>query len=154
MIIGNLPVNDIPAKVLFDTGASHSFISRPFSSKHEMVFQDLPRPLSVVSPGKFMNASSMVLDVSIKMGNYKFLSSPVVLGDSDIDLILGMDWLPKHKAQLDCAARQIQLTHSSKDVIVFAANDDTIRLFSLNERDELDAISQIPIVCEYQDVFP
>ena len=58
--------------------------------------------------------------MSIKMGNYKFLSSPIVLGDSNIDLILGMDWLSKHKAQLDCAARQIQLTHSSEDVIVFA----------------------------------
>ena len=64
-----------------------------------------------------------------------------------------MDWLSKHKAQLDCAAREIQLTHASEDVIVFVARDDTIRLFSLNEKGELDAISQIPVVCEYQDVF-
>ena len=34
VIMGNLPVNDKPAKVLFDTGASHCFISRPFASKH------------------------------------------------------------------------------------------------------------------------
>ncbi len=74
-----------------------------------------------------------VPDVTITLGDYKFLSSPMVLGNSDIDLILGMDWLSKHKAQLDCAARQIQLTHSSEDVIVFAARDNTIRLFSLNE---------------------
>ena len=32
--------------------------------------------------------------------------------------------------------------------------DNTIRLFSLNEKGELDAISQIPVGCEYQDVFP
>ena len=88
------------------------------------------------------------------MGDFKFLASPMVLGNSDIDLILGMDWLSKHKAQFDCAARKIQLTRSSEDVIVFAARDDTIRLFSLNEKGELDAISQIPVVCEYQDVFP
>ena len=91
VIMGNLPVNVFPAKVLFDTGASYCFISRPFASKHELVFQDLPRQLSVVSLGKFMNASSIVPDVSIKMGNYKFLFSPIVLGDSDIDLILGME---------------------------------------------------------------
>ena len=114
----------------------------------------MPRQLSVVSPGKFMNASAMAPDFTITLGDYKFLSSPVVLDNSDIDLILGMDWLSKHKAQLDCAARQIQLTHSSEDVIVFAARDDTIRMFSLNEKGELDAISQIPVVCEYQDVFP
>ena len=96
----------------------------------------------------------MIPNVSIKMGDYRFMSSPMVLGDSDIDLILGMDWLSKHKAQLDCAARQIQLTHSSEDVIVFAVREDTIRLFSLNERGEQYAISQIPVVCEYQDIFP
>ena len=101
-----------------------------------------------------MTSNNCVPDVSIEMGDYKFLSSPIVPGDSDIDLILSMDWLSEHKAHLDCAARQIQLTHSSEDVIVFAARDDTIRLFSLNEKGELDAISQIPVVCEYQDVFP
>ena len=72
-----------------------------------------------------MTANFCVPDISITLGNYKFLASPIVLGDSDIDLILGMDWLSKHKDHLDCAARQIQLTHSSEDVIVFAAHDDT-----------------------------
>ena len=101
-----------------------------------------------------MTSSLVAPDISITLGDYKFLSSLVVLGNSDIDLILGMDWLSKHKAQLDCAARQIQLTHSFEDVIIFTARDNTIRLFSLNEKGELDAISQIPVVCEYQDVFP
>ena len=118
-----------------------------------MGYQELPRTLSIVSLGKQMSANNCVLDVSIEMGDYKFLASPIVLGDSVIDLILGMDWLSKHKAQLDCAGRQIQLSHSSEDVIIFAARDDTIRLFSLNEKGELNAISQIPVVSEYQDVF-
>ena len=87
--MGNLPVNDIPAKVLFDTGASHCFISRPFTSRHELVSQVLPSPLAVVSPGKRMHANSIVPDVTITLGDYKFLSSPMVLGNSDIDLILG-----------------------------------------------------------------
>ena len=96
----------------------------------------------------------MVPNVGIEMGDYRFLASPIVLGDSDIDLILGMDWLSKHKAMLDCAAREIQLTHSSEEVIIYAARDETIRLFSLNKKGKLNAISQIPVVCEYQDVFP
>ena len=139
-ILGNLPVNDIPAKVLFDTGASHCFISKPFASKYECDYQYLQSSLQIVSPGKQMTANTCVPEVTITLGDYKFLSSPIVLGNSDIDLILGMDWLSKHKARLDCAARKIQLTHSSEDVIVFAARDNTIRLFSLNEKGELDAI--------------
>ena len=154
VIMGNPPVNDIPAKVLFDTGASHCFISKPFASKYECDYQYLQSSLQIVSPGKQMTANTCVPEVTITLGDYKFLSSPMVLGNSDIDLILGMDWISKHKAHLDCAARQIQLTHSSVDVIVFAAQDNTIRLFSLYEKGELDAISQIPVICEYQDVFP
>ena len=95
VIMGTLPVNSIPAKVLFDSGASHSFISRPFALKHELGFQDLPRPMLVVSPGSFMQASSMVPNVNIKMDNYSFLADPTILGNSDIDLILGMNWVFK-----------------------------------------------------------
>ena len=154
VIMGKFPVNSTPAKVLFYTGASHYFMSRSFVSKHDFVSEMLGKPMGGVSPARSMRATTMIPNVSIEVGDYRFLYSPMVLGDSDIDLILGMDWLSKHKAQLDCAARQIQLTHSSKDVIVFAAHDNTIRLFYLNEKGELDAICQIPVVCEYQDVFP
>ena len=88
-----------------------------------------------------MSSHIVVPGVDIKMGNYSFLASPIALGESDIDLILGMDWLSQHKAYLDCTAKEIKLTHPSKDVIIFAACDDTIRLFSLNEKVENDAIS-------------
>ena len=91
VIMGNLPVNDVPAKVLFDTGASLSFISTPFVAKHDFVTERIPIPLKIVSSGKQITSNNCVPDVSITLGEYKFLSSPVVLGNSDIDLILGMD---------------------------------------------------------------
>ena len=56
VIMGNLLVNDIPAKVVFDSGASHSFISRSFSFKHGFPTHDFPNPLSTVSPGKIMKS--------------------------------------------------------------------------------------------------
>ena len=46
-----------------------------------------------MSPGKQMIANICVPDVTITLGDYKFLASPIILGDSDIDLILGMGWL-------------------------------------------------------------
>ena len=36
VIMGNLLVNDFPAKVLFDSSASHSSISKPFKTKHHL----------------------------------------------------------------------------------------------------------------------
>ena len=71
VIMGNLPVNDIPVKVLFDTGASLSFISRPFVAKHEYVTENIPFPLNIVSPGKQMTSNNCVPDVTITLGDYK-----------------------------------------------------------------------------------
>ena len=89
VIMGNLPINDVPAKVLFDTGASHCFISRPFASKHGWYSQVMHKPLAVVSPGRCLLANYEVPDISISMGDFKFLASPMILGNWDIDLILG-----------------------------------------------------------------
>nr|XP_045087367.1 formin-like protein 5 [Aegilops tauschii subsp. strangulata] len=58
----------------------------------------------------------MIPNVGIKMGNYSFLASPMVLGDSDIDLVLDMDWLSKHKAFLDFAAKEVKLTNPVEDI--------------------------------------
>ena len=58
VIMGNLSVNDIPAKFLFDTGAWHCFMSRPFFAKHEFSSSHLGKPMDVVSPGKRLSSSS------------------------------------------------------------------------------------------------
>ena len=47
--------------------------------------------MQVVSPGNLMTSSLVAPDVSVQLGDYKFLSSPIVFGDSDIDLFLRMD---------------------------------------------------------------
>ncbi|KAE8768990.1 polyprotein [Hordeum vulgare] len=101
-----------------------------------------------------MNSNCLVTDVSIKMGTYSFLASPIVLGQSNIDLILGMDWLVINEAYIDCEAKEVKLTHPPEDVISFVARNDTIRLYSLNEKGEISPISQVPVICEYEDIFP
>ena len=72
VIMGNLLVNSILAKVLFDTGASHSFMSFPFASEHNFDTKALPKALQVVSPAKCLSSSMMVPDVSIMMGTTNF----------------------------------------------------------------------------------
>src|SRR6187399_278537 len=93
-----------------------------------------------------MHSSVFAPDISIHMGDYSFLVSPVILGNSDIDLILRMDWLSKHDAHIDCANKEVKLTHPDEDVIIFTSRDNTIRLFSLNDKGEINAISQISVV--------
>ena len=50
-IIGNFLVNSFTAIVLFDTGASHSYISRGFVDKYKLPTKVLRTPMLVTSPG-------------------------------------------------------------------------------------------------------
>jgi hypothetical protein len=51
VVLGNLLVNSIPAKVMFDTGASLSFVSDSFAQRKEFSMEVLPSNLLVQSPG-------------------------------------------------------------------------------------------------------
>jgi hypothetical protein len=41
VVLGTLLVNSFPAKVLFDTGASHSFVSQKFAQLHSLPLESL-----------------------------------------------------------------------------------------------------------------
>ena len=46
------------------------------------------------------------------MAEYIFLANLTVLkSDGDIDVILGMDWLTKHKGLISCFPQSISLEH-------------------------------------------
>ena len=59
VVLSILPVNSIPAKVLFDTGAAHSFISQMFAEMHEFNLDPMPKNLMVISPGAQMTTSKI-----------------------------------------------------------------------------------------------
>jgi hypothetical protein len=51
VVLGMFLVNSIPASVLFDSGASHSFITSQFVPQRNIPISLLPRHMLVSSPG-------------------------------------------------------------------------------------------------------
>jgi hypothetical protein len=51
VVLGMFLVNSIPASVLFDSGASPSFISAQFVAKHSVPMQHMKQTMLVNSPG-------------------------------------------------------------------------------------------------------
>ena len=47
VILGTLRVDSILAIVLFDSGASHTFISQDFAQTHDITFQAMDSPLEI-----------------------------------------------------------------------------------------------------------
>jgi hypothetical protein len=61
VVLGTFPVNSILATVLFDSGASRSFITDQFATKHNLSMSSMKNLLIVSSPGGEMKTSYICL---------------------------------------------------------------------------------------------
>nr|CAH66151.1 OSIGBa0097I11.3 [Oryza sativa] len=150
VVLGTFPVNSIPATVLFDSGATHSFLSKSFASKHGMEVVSLGRPLLVNTPGNQVFSTQYCPSVTIEIEEVLFPSSLILLESKDLDVILGMDWLSRHRGVIDCANRKVTLTNSNGETVSFFASSPKSHGVVLNQV----ALQEIPIVQDYPDVFP
>src|SRR4051812_14291938 len=155
IVLGRLLVFSVPATVLFDSGASHSFVSNAFAMSLDLPRDYLPRPLLVCSPGSRMESSRAVPDVVISIQGAIFSSPLIVLPCSDIDVILGIDWLVKYKAKIDSPSKTVLLTHDSGAEIWYTCGSTagSTQYYALNAG-VAPLIEEVRVVCEFPDVFP
>jgi hypothetical protein len=80
------------------------------------------------------------------------------LESKGIDVILGMDWLSKHKVLIDCVKKSIHLTTPEGKEMEFVAEPVVTAKGVANRAkvNQLDASqgSEVPVVNEFLDVFP
>jgi hypothetical protein len=113
IINGMILVNDNGAIVLFDYGASHSFVAANFMQKHNQPLSMLKNRMIFSSPGRDMHARHVCSMVSILIWGVEFLANLIVHESNGIVVILGIDWLSKHKGMINCAKKAVRLTTSS-----------------------------------------
>jgi hypothetical protein len=110
VVIGTFSVNDISVVVLFDSGASHSFISAAYVEKHNLPIALLRCQMIVSSPGGDMPARQLCPKVNLKIRGVDFVANLIVLELKGTYVILGMDWFGKNKVLIDCAMKSVKLT--------------------------------------------
>src|SRR3954471_23441850 len=121
MVMGTLLVNSVPASVLFDSGASHSFMSQLFAHLHGLAMEPLATSLAVNAVGSQSRATMMSPDTTIAIVGLLFPAPLIILKSSNIDVILGMDWLGAHDAHIHCATKTVQLTPPSGKKILYSS---------------------------------
>ena len=79
----------------------------------------MSHPLAISTPGSKWRTDGVTPEVPITIGYYSFPFALVALRSSGIDVILGMNWLAKYQANLDCAAKTVTVTNSSGDSVKY-----------------------------------
>jgi hypothetical protein len=157
VVIGIFLVNNTSAVVLFDSRASHSFISVVYVRRHNLPLSLLRCQMIVSSPGGDMPASQLCPKVNLKIKGVDFVASLIVLESKGIDVIFGMDWLSKHKVLIDCAKKSVNLTTSEGKEMEFVAEQvvtarGDANHANVNQLDDSQG-SEVPVVNEIPDVF-
>jgi hypothetical protein len=91
VIVGMFLVNDTSVVVLYDSRASHSFISAAYVGKHNLPLALLKCQMVVSSLGGDMPARQLCPKVNLQIKGVDFVANLIVLESKGIDIILGMD---------------------------------------------------------------
>jgi hypothetical protein len=121
VVLGTFLINFVPATVLFDSGASHSFITEQFVANHDVPMSSMNTHLLVGSPNGEMKSTHVCPQVNLKIGEIDFQADLVIITSSGIDVILRMDWLGKHDGIILCAKKSMLLTNPQGQRVAFVA---------------------------------
>jgi hypothetical protein len=146
-------ISSIPTAILFDSGATHSFISARYANTNELPLQNMQKPLVVITPKGPVEANYMTNKLTLTIMGREFWATPIVLEERSIDLILGMSWLRKAKTVIHCARGTVELTISKGErfkveISITASTRPTVFLV-----DGKFVGSNIRVVRDFPDVF-
>ncbi|XP_024636273.1 uncharacterized protein [Medicago truncatula] len=149
--------------VLFDTGATHSFISMDYVERLKLSTSPLPFDLMVTTTAdKIVTVDTACMLCAITILDKKFLVNLICLPLKNLVVILGMDWLSYHYIMLDCGRKLVIFPDSGLAKFLTAyhvkvslkdGNQEYTALASV-EVTNWNAVEDIPIVKEFVDVFP
>jgi predicted aspartyl protease len=106
---GMLFLNEHPIIILFDSGASHDFMSSTCAKKAKLTLMVSGATYVISTPGGRVDADRIARKVPLNLSGRVFETDLIVLGGQGIDVILGMSWMKWHKAVLDIFARLVHL---------------------------------------------
>jgi hypothetical protein len=121
VVLGTFLVNSEPTTILFDSGASHSFVTSQFVAKHNLPMSSMKTPLLVSTPGGEMKESHLCLEMNNKIMGIDFPTNLVVLRSWGIDVILGIVFLNKWDGVIQCHKKSVVLTSPQGDRIEFVS---------------------------------
>lgn len=152
VVLGIFSVNLVLARVLFDSRASHSFVTEEFACTSKIHPTKLKHVMIVQIPGLTTKSRQICKVVPIRIHGIDFYANIIVLGTKGLEVVLGMDWMSKHKGLIDCSKKAITMT-STTGVSVEHVSEIFPHQFKCNKSLAQPTIDQVRVVYEYPDVL-
>ncbi|KAE9623954.1 hypothetical protein GP644_23620, partial [Parasedimentitalea maritima] len=170
---GTIFIYGSPVRVLFDTGATHSFISDSCVEHLGLdTVEGMPFIIGLPNGGR-VRGTREIHGCPIFVGTHVLLVDFFVMSLEHEEVILGMDWMDRHSAVLDVGRRTVTLSTELGQVEVFRGWDlgktgmvisairaarliaqgcEAFWCYAMKEGGS-PALEDIPVACDFTDVF-
>ena len=119
VIDGIISLYGIEMHALIDLRSTHSYVCIEHVFDKVTAVEQLSYDMHVTSPlGHNVNVNRVYRNCPIVIYDRKFSVDLIALPFQEFDLILGMEWLSKHKAILDCDKKTIVLRCSDQSEVI------------------------------------
>jgi hypothetical protein len=153
IMTGTFSIDYKPVIILFDSGATHSFISDKCGARVGLDSFQAKGSYMISTPRGKIGSNQVIRFVPIQLGSKVIKTHLVLLPLEGMDIILGMDWMTKHKVLLDISSRVIEIDSPYNRAITLYLPQQEYFYSCVYATTDIK-LEDIPIVCEYPDVFP
>ena len=176
VIAGTFTLFDIDLYALIDPGSTHSYICMEQMSDKLPSVELLDYDLLVTSPmGHSVRVNHVYKNCPLMVHDKEFSVDLISLLFHEFDLILGMDWLSKHRDIVDCDKKRVLLICLDlSEVIIQGIRSksvpkvmssmkarrfmrkgcETFLALILDSKREQVNLENIPLIREFPNVFP
>jgi len=165
LIRGTCFVDSIPLIAIIDTSATHCFIVVDCASKLGLVMSSMNGEMVVETPAKGLVTTSLVcLKCPLLIFGRDFTLDLVCLPLSEMDVILGMNWLEFNYVHINCFSKTMRFSSAEEEgetefLTTKQLNQlmhDGIQMFSLMTFLSIEnqaVIDKLQVVCKFPEVF-
>jgi hypothetical protein len=107
----------------------------------------------IATPGGRISSNQIYRKVPIQLGSNLIKTDLLLLDLEGMDVLLGMDWMTRHRVSLDIFSRTVEIDSPDQETTILylpqreCNNSCTYAVEQIKLKD-------IPIICEHPDVFP
>ena len=176
VIVGNFTIFDTIMHALINPGSTHSYVCTNIPNLGNLPRSETEYDILVTNQlGHSIIVNKVYRDCPIKIRKYEFLGDLIELSFKEFDVILGMDWLSRHRAIVDCRMKRVSLRTPNDDEVIFIGERsnhpsnvisaaiarkmvrkgcEAYLAYVIDTVKVRPSVSDIPTVSDFPDVFP
>ncbi|XP_027912622.1 uncharacterized protein LOC114172224 [Vigna unguiculata] len=164
LIFGSCMIDGRSLCVLYDSGATHSFVSESIVLELSLPAKELQYDLVVSTPAsRTIRTSTVCARCRVEVEGRQYRVNLICLPLEGLDVILGMDWLSANHILIDCKEKRVMFPSPEDDVVLMSSQqvDQTIQegsqcFFILTQLyvEKEGGHLETAVVREFPDVFP